>query len=242
MAKFLTRKGIVYHIDRIIDQAEEEIVLISPYINADDETKGLIKKTTREVTIDVIYGKRQLKPHESEFFVNLNIKLTYREDLHAKCYLNEKEALLTSMNLYEYSQLNNEEMGILVSRKDDRELYEAIHRQAMEWKKDSSSANAAAGGKKNAVVANPLAKATPVAQAPKSGFCIQCAKIKRINPSQLVKPFCGSCFTPLKKSKGNKFQGRFCHTCGSEYATNLSKPLCRDCYDIYKDVLVLAAS
>ncbi len=31
MAEFLTRKGIVYHLDRIISEAEKELVLISPY-------------------------------------------------------------------------------------------------------------------------------------------------------------------------------------------------------------------
>ena len=31
MAEFLTRKGIVYHLDRIIREAEKELVLISPY-------------------------------------------------------------------------------------------------------------------------------------------------------------------------------------------------------------------
>ena len=44
-----------------------------------------------------------------------SIKTSVRKNLHAKCYLNEKEALLTSMNLYEYSQEHNDEMGILVS-------------------------------------------------------------------------------------------------------------------------------
>lgn len=43
MATFLTRKGIVFHLDRIIEEADRELVLISPYIKADDETKNLLK-------------------------------------------------------------------------------------------------------------------------------------------------------------------------------------------------------
>ena len=31
-----------------------------------------------------------------------SIQTLFRRNLHAKCYLNEKEALLTSMNLYEF--------------------------------------------------------------------------------------------------------------------------------------------
>ena len=39
-------------------------------------------------------------------------------NLHAKCYLNEDYALITSMNLYQFSQVHNYEMGILVARKN----------------------------------------------------------------------------------------------------------------------------
>lgn len=43
-----------------------------------------------------------------------------------KCYMNEDEAIVTSMNLYSFSQQNNDEMGIYVKKKDDPELYNDI--------------------------------------------------------------------------------------------------------------------
>ena len=125
MATFLTREDIVYHLGKIIEEADKELVLISPYIKADDETKNLLKNQKRGTTIHVIYGKKKLKPSEKSYFDELNIKTSFLKNLHAKCYLNEKEALLTSMNLYEFSQEHNDEMGILVSRQDDEELYES---------------------------------------------------------------------------------------------------------------------
>ena len=45
--------------------------------------------------------------------------------------MNENEALLTSMNLYEFSQVNNNEMGIIVSRDQDTKLYEDIKEESM---------------------------------------------------------------------------------------------------------------
>ena len=147
MATFLTRKGISYHLDKIIEEADREIVLISPYIKADDETKNRLKNKTRATTIHVIYGKKELNPSEKSFLDSLGIKTSFLKNLHAKCYLNENEALLTSMNLYEFSQEHNDEMGILVSRQDDEELYEAIHRQAMSWKTASSEIEPASKGK-----------------------------------------------------------------------------------------------
>ena len=45
--------------------------------------------------------------------------------------MNERVALLTSMNLYEFSQVNNYEMGILVDREKSYELYRKIDEEAM---------------------------------------------------------------------------------------------------------------
>ena len=100
---FLTGKGIVYHLDKIIEEVERELVLISPYIKADNETKNLFKDKTCATTIHVIYGKKELRPAEKSFLDSLGIATPFLENLHAKCYLNENEALLTSMNFYQFS-------------------------------------------------------------------------------------------------------------------------------------------
>ena len=133
MAEFLTRRDIVHHLHRIIDEAEKELVLISPYIKADNDTQNLLENTKRSTRINVIYGKEELQPKQKSFLEGLSIRTIYRENLHAKCYLNENEALLTSMNLYVFSQENNDEMGILVSKEEDQNLYEAIYEQSMKW-------------------------------------------------------------------------------------------------------------
>ena len=70
MATFLTREGIVYHLGKIIEEADRELVLISPYIKADDETKNLLKNKTRATTIHVIYGKKKLKSSEKPTSTN----------------------------------------------------------------------------------------------------------------------------------------------------------------------------
>ncbi len=138
MAKFYTTKSISRHLKNIIEDAKEELILISPYIKADDETEKLIGDKKRSIRINVVYGKRELNSREKRFLEDLSIRTTFRENLHAKCYLNESEALITSMNLYEYSMYNNDEMGILVSKEEDGVLYDAIYGQAKEWAGDDS--------------------------------------------------------------------------------------------------------
>lgn len=43
-----------------------------------------------------------------------------------KCYINENEAIVTSMNLYSFSQQNNDEMGIHITKEKDADLYKDI--------------------------------------------------------------------------------------------------------------------
>lgn len=44
--------------------------------------------------------------------------------------MNEKMCIVTSMNLYEFSQVNNNEMGILIKRDEDLELYNDTKEEA----------------------------------------------------------------------------------------------------------------
>lgn len=60
---------------------------------------------------------------------NLDSELLYR-GYDAKCYLNEELCIITSLNLYEFSQINNNEMGVLLRRSDDAELYKDAYEEA----------------------------------------------------------------------------------------------------------------
>ena len=60
-----------------------------------------------------------------------SVKISACENLHAKCYLNENTAIITSMNLYLYSQQNNREMGIKVEKENDPDLYNDIFKEVM---------------------------------------------------------------------------------------------------------------
>lgn len=57
----------------------------------------------------------------------IGIRTSLCNSLHAKCYLNENEAIVTSMNLYSFSQQNNDEMGIHVTKENDTDLYNDIY-------------------------------------------------------------------------------------------------------------------
>lgn len=132
MAKFLTAKACTAKIEEMVREAGEKIWLISPYIDIDEQLKQRLRARARAgIEMRLVYRGKKLPEGESEWLNSIDsLEIRSHANLHAKCYMNEREALITSLNLYEYSQMNNVEWGILVSRFDDGELYRRISEEA----------------------------------------------------------------------------------------------------------------
>jgi hypothetical protein len=58
------------------------------------------------------------------------VRTSFCQNLHAKCYLNERYAIITSMNLYDFSQVNNNEMGVIFDRDQEQKLYRDTYEEA----------------------------------------------------------------------------------------------------------------
>ena len=133
MAEFLTTTGVSYRLEEIIKSATERLVIISPFLRVNERIKELLEDKDRlKIDVRIIYGKNELQPEENNWLESMNsIRTSFCKNLHAKCYLNEREALLTSMNLYDFSQVNNNEMGLMVSRDAEPRLYDDIFQESM---------------------------------------------------------------------------------------------------------------
>ncbi|WP_211230973.1 DNA repair protein [Chitinilyticum aquatile] len=84
-----------------------------------------------KIDVRIIYGKSELQPEEISWLNELSyIRTSFCKNLHAKCYLNEEVCIVTSLNLYEFSQVNNNEMGVLIRRSEDAELYKDAYEEA----------------------------------------------------------------------------------------------------------------
>ena len=116
------------HLAKIFSEAEEFITIVCPYIKLSTRTKDILKQVVREkpmIELRVIFGKNESSPNSSlkkydlDFFIDSfnNIEILYKERLHAKCYINESMGMITSMNLYDYSQANNLELGVFFESK-----------------------------------------------------------------------------------------------------------------------------
>lgn len=125
MAKFLTTTGINYHLEELIKNSKEKLILISPYLKLSERIKELLEDKNRlKIDVRLVYGKSELQPEEIGWLKELAyVRTSFCKNLHAKCYLNEDEGIITSLNLYEFSQVNNNEMGVLISKLKDPDLF-----------------------------------------------------------------------------------------------------------------------
>jgi phosphatidylserine/phosphatidylglycerophosphate/cardiolipin synthase-like enzyme len=132
MAKFLNTSATNYFLEELIKDAKDRLILISPYLKLNDRVKELLADKNRlKIDVRMVYGKSELQPLEISWLRELTyIRTSFCKNLHAKCYLNEELCIVTSLNLYEFSQVNNNEMGILIRREQDPELYRDAYEEA----------------------------------------------------------------------------------------------------------------
>lgn len=132
MAKFLNTSATNYFLEELIKTAKDRLILISPFLKLNDRIKELLEDKNRlKIDVRIVYGKNELQPEEINWLKELSfIRTSFCKNLHAKCYINEESCIITSLNLYEFSQVNNNEMGVHLSRSDDPELYRDAYDEA----------------------------------------------------------------------------------------------------------------
>lgn len=132
MAKFLNTSATNYFLEELIKSAKDRLILISPFLKLNDRIKELlIDKDRLKIDVRIVYGKSELQPEEIRWLNELSyIRTSFCKNLHAKCYLNEELCIISSLNLYEFSQVNNNEMGVLIERASDGELYRDAYEEA----------------------------------------------------------------------------------------------------------------
>lgn len=120
MPKFLNTILLSEWIPKLVNETERELVIIVPYIKTSEKMYNcLYEANKRGVETTLVYRENKLSESEKAKFQGLdNLNLMHHPNVHTKCYYNEKYLIITSMNLYEYSEINNREMGVLFHKND----------------------------------------------------------------------------------------------------------------------------
>lgn len=132
MAKVLNTSGTNYYLEELIKSATERLILISPFLKLNDRMKELLADKDRlKIDVRIVYGKSELHPEEINWLKELiYIRTSFCKNLHAKMYINENSCIITSLNLYEFSMINNNEIGVYLERAEDAEMYRDAYEEA----------------------------------------------------------------------------------------------------------------
>lgn len=134
MPQFVNTQGISHYLNEILDKSSEKIIIVSPFVRMNEMLINRLKYLDRNrKLIYFIVQTGKIREFDMKVLSELtNIRLYENKNLHAKCYMNEKIAIISSMNLYEYSQQNNIEYGVLLEKSEDetafKQLAEEINR------------------------------------------------------------------------------------------------------------------
>lgn len=235
MAEFLTTNGTSYNIENIIIDAKSKLILVSPYLQISKTFFERLKDASNKgVAIKIIYGKDELKPNERNSLADLkNVELFYFENLHAKCYFNENKMVITSMNMYEFSEKNNREMGVLIDRINDKDLFDKAVSETLSILQSSEQIPLRKAARqfqnKWNNVDNGKSKSTYKKQV--RGYCIRCEERINYDPE---KPYCSNCYTVWAQFENYDYQENVCHRCGEYEPTTMAKPQCYSCFDIWR--------
>ena len=118
MPLFLNTQRLNEWIPKLINESEKELVIIVPYIKTSNRIYNhLYEANNRGVETTIVYRENKLNDSEKVKLQQLdNLNLMHHPNIHCKCYYNEKYLIISSINLYEYSEENNREMGVLFSK------------------------------------------------------------------------------------------------------------------------------
>jgi hypothetical protein len=103
----------------LIDQAQSEMIIVSPY-NKISNWKKLVNRIERakQRGVEITWYIRKDTENNAQYVRNLGIEPIEIENMHCKLYLNEKHAVVTSMNLHEFSDNSSIDIGYYVTQHD----------------------------------------------------------------------------------------------------------------------------
>lgn len=232
MAKFLNTTGVSYHLEELIKGTKDRLILISPYLKFTDRIKEhLHNLNIQKRDIRIIYRESKLQVEENNWLEShIGVRTSICKNLHAKCYINENEAIITSMNLYEFSQQNNNEMGIYISKAEDLELYNSTLEEAQrlltisdEIRVTVEKISIDALGKTEKKTTE-LKSSSNRPAAKQTGFCIRTGIPITFD---LEKPMSPEAFKLWSKYNNPDYAEKYCHFSGelSNGETSLNKPI-----------------
>ena len=221
MAQFLSASAVSSEIEKIVKQTQRRLILISPYLKFASRLEEEIRTLSKNQKDIYVICREKKYLQENQWLQSLpNIRCCISKNLHAKCYINEQQGIVTSMNLYDYSQVNNYEMGTLFTKDQDAELYSDVYKEVKHILELSN--NEIYGSVKECRNKDFNSKITNVHH----GYCIRTGVEI---PFDMDRPMCREAYYEWSKWEYPEHRESFCHYSGepSYGETSMAKPVLR---------------
>lgn len=121
---YCSGRELATFLEEMIENTQKWLIILSPFIRISGRIKGYLENLlSKNVEIIIIHRTNfgnsiNIQNDDKDWLINHKIQVKECRNLHAKCYINEECALLTSINLYDSSLSNNFEMGVVFYRND----------------------------------------------------------------------------------------------------------------------------
>lgn len=239
MAQFLTTTDTSAAIERVIRNAEKELTLISAYVFPRIIYLHRLKDAAdRGVQITFIFGKRRMDDKVFGLFTEIpNLRIYYLDELHAKCFVNEHEAIVTSLNLLNGSEEKNREMGVRLDRTTDAEAYRECVAEVRSILSTATLVHQTGKGKADTPAPEKRKKST-VATTGTTGFCIRTGVEI---PFNVEKPLSYEAFKSWSKYGDPDYAEKYCHFSGepSHGDTSVARPILKKNWKKAKEIFDL---
>lgn len=223
MAKFLNTSGVSFFLEELIKRTTDKLILVSPYLQFNDRIKEHIQNLNiQKKDIRIVYRENKLHPDENNWLANqIGVRTSICKNLHAKCYINDSEAIITSMNLYEFSQLNNNEMGIHITKDADLELYKETYNEVQRLLTISEELRVTV---QKIDPKNSIKKITKDFFNEGNGYCIRTGVVI---PFDIKKPLSKEAYKKWNDYGDESYPEKFCHFSGeaSNGETSVKHPI-----------------
>ena len=139
------------------------------------------------------------------------------------------------MNMYEFSEKNNREMGVLIDRNVDKDLFDKAVNETLSI---IQSAEQIALRKTDRPIYQDNKKQADTKPTKYKkvirGYCIRCETRIDYDPNR---PYCGDCYLIWAQFENPDYQENVCHRCGQYEATSMNKPQDYKCYSEWQKEL-----
>ena len=148
--------------------------------------------------------------------------------------------IITSLNLYDFSEKKNKEMGVLIERDNETDVFEAAQKEAnliikgaeKEFANGGIDARRSTSYLREQLLTRSMAAVCDEKESDfgEVGYCIRCNNPIEFDPTR---PYCDTCYRIWAKTKDTKQKENYCHAGGGKYAATMEKPLCRSCWEFF---------